>query len=74
MVNTILKRVVALTACGLPAGNKTILPDLNAMGFPATVTSDSPSMSCTKASNGDVCSLNTCPSSNAKTVMFPFSR
>ena len=57
MVSTILKRAVALTACGFSAGSRTTSPARNAMGLPATVTSASPSMACTKASNGEVCSL-----------------
>jgi hypothetical protein len=38
MVSSILKRVVALTACGFSAGNRTTSPAFNAMGLPATVT------------------------------------
>ena len=72
IVNTILKRVVAFTACGLSAGSRTTSPGFTAMGLPATVISASPSTACTSASNGEVCSLNPCPSSNAKIVTFPF--
>ena len=73
MVRTILKRVVALTAWGFSAANKTISPAVSAIGLPATVISASPSIACTSAANGEVCSVNACPASNAKIVTFPFS-
>ena len=52
MVRIILKRVVALTACGCSAGNRTTSLAFTVSGLPATVTSASPSMACTSASNG----------------------
>jgi hypothetical protein len=58
MVNTILKRAVAFTACGFSAGSRTTSPVFTAIGLPPTVISASPSTACTRASNGEVCSGN----------------
>src|ERR1039457_5804756 len=51
MVSSILKRVAALTAWGCVAGNRTTSPAFTVMDLPAIVTSPSPSIACTSASN-----------------------
>ena len=71
IVRSILKGLSALSACGWWAGMRIISPAATRWGWPAIITSASPSSRCASASNGAVCSLKPCPSSKAKTVTVP---
>src|ERR1035437_986388 len=71
IVRIILNRLVALSAWGWPAGMRIISPPNTRCGWPEMMISASPSTTCTRASNGAVCSLKPWPSSNANRVTLP---
>lgn len=52
-------------------GMSFISPPCKRCGWPAMLISATPSRICTSVSKGTVCSLNPCPSSNAKMVTLP---
>ena len=71
MMSTILNLVLALRACGIPAGRSTVCPACVRTWLPPTVMSTSPSRTCTMTSKGAVCSDRACPTSKANTVTLP---
>jgi hypothetical protein len=65
-----LKGDTAFKAWGSPAGMMIVWPVFTVCGFPEIRISTSPSITCTMASKGAVCSLNPCPWSKAMVPVF----
>ena len=68
---SILNGSIARTACGIPAGIRTVSPVLAITRSPPMVSSTAPSSTCTNASNGAVCSESSWPVSKANSVREP---
>ena len=61
----------ALTACGMLAGMRTMVPGTAGTSLPPIVSVNEPSSTMTSASKGDVCSVRSWPESNANRVRLP---
>lgn len=71
IVSNILNLSIAVNACGALAGNTILSPAFTVKTCPFTTIFADPSNTCTKASNGALCSLSPPPLSNENKVMFP---
>lgn len=69
IVSNILNLSIAVNACGALAGNTILFPAFTVKTCPFTTIFADPSNTCTKASNGALCSLSPSPLSNENKVI-----
>ena len=69
IVSNILNLSIAVNACGVLAGNTILSPAFTVKTCPFTTIFADPSNTCTKASNGALCSLSPSPLSNENKVI-----